>query len=395
MAEQLQPTVFEFDLGDYGETVRIASAQELVKWSNKEFQDWEWIQNGRPSSEQVWSEHINFRNQLNNLAQQWVQWQNNPQQLQNLFNTLGNLFNHYYCERRIFHSSAPEAAFIKKLGAQRGNSVAAGAYLGLLHAPVNTGSPLQSDFISGLFESFLYSREIDWTASAHREVLNRLKEQYADNTSKQDIRFNEIETRNNALNGSFEQTLKSKTDAMDKLHADQGAAFKKLIDDHERNLTAIEKTYDQKLALQKPVKYWQTRENYHTRRARNFATAALLVTIALAVGMSFLVHWTFGTLKPDENPKHWQVGLLVIAAFFSVWFVRILVRMFFSHHHLATDASERRTMILTYLAMSREGAEFTKDDKKLIVQHLFRSASDGLVKDDAAPPTILEFLTRK
>ena len=75
--------------------------------------------------------------------------------------------------------------------------------------------------------------------------------------------------------------------------------------------------------------------------------------------------------------------------------IRILVRMFLSNLHLATDAAERRTMILTYLSMSREGAEFTKDDKKLIVQHLFRSASDGLVKDDAAPPTIFEMLTRK
>ena len=54
----------------------------------------------------------------------------------------------------------------------------------------------------------------------------------------------------------------------------------------------------------------------------------------------------------------------------------------------------RRTVILTYLALSREGKEIAPEDRKLILQHIFRSASDGLVKDDAAPPSIFEFLTR-
>jgi len=52
-------------------------------------------------------------------------------------------------------------------------------------------------------------------------------------------------------------------------------------------------------------------------------------------------------------------------------------------------------MILTYLAMSREGAQFGPEDKKLIIQHIFRAASDGLVKDDAAPPTLFELLSRR
>lgn len=51
-------------------------------------------------------------------------------------------------------------------------------------------------------------------------------------------------------------------------------------------------------------------------------------------------------------------------------------------------------MILTYLALSREGADVGPEDKKLILQHLFRTASDGLVKDDATPPGLWEILTR-
>lgn len=397
MAEQPAPTppIFEFVLGDCGDQVRISTFQELSEWNTKEFNFWKWLQNARPASAQTYSEHENFRNQVNSHVEAWRQHQDNLQHLPNVLNGLGNVFDTFYCKRRIFHSTAPESAFIMKIAAERGDAAAAGAYLALLHAPIITNSPMQSDFVAGLFEGFLFSREIDWTASAHQEVLNRLKNQYAGNISHQDTRFREIETVNAGLNTAFDAALKAKTEALNKLHGEQGVEFKKLIDDHVAKLTAIEKTYDQKLALQKPVKYWQTKENYHAKRAKWFGVAAFVSTAALAVGMGFLVHWIFANLTPTENPQHWQVGLLVIAAFFSVWFVRILVRMFFSHHHLATDCAERRTMILTYLAMSREGAEFTKDDKKLIVQHLFRSASDGLVKDDAAPPTLFELLTRK
>jgi hypothetical protein len=51
-------------------------------------------------------------------------------------------------------------------------------------------------------------------------------------------------------------------------------------------------------------------------------------------------------------------------------------------------------MILTYLALIREGKEIAPDDKNLILQHIFRS-SDGLVKDDAAPRSFWEAITRK
>jgi hypothetical protein len=123
--------------------------------------------------------------------------------------------------------------------------------------------------------------------------------------------------------------------------------------------------------------------------------AALSAAVLSGGGLAWLAHWALANLKPTESPQHWQIGVLVIGAFFAVWLVRVFVRLLFSHLHLATDAAERRMMILTYLSMSRQGTQFGVEDKKLIVQHIFRSASDGLVKDDAAPPSVFELMTRK
>lgn len=55
-----------------------------------------------------------------------------------------------------------------------------------------------------------------------------------------------------------------------------------------------------------------------------------------------------------------------------------------SEHHLAIDAEERATMVLTYLALMERGAAEDKD-RALILAPLFRLTSNGIVKDDAAP----------
>jgi len=333
---------------------------------------------------------------IEQLAIQWQRVIQNPQEITRIFGSIKEIFDQYILRRRrLILSTNPAASFIQGLREKRGDRIAAGAYAGVLSAQINTGIQTQSDFFEGIVEAFLFKREIDWTAKANQQVFDRLKGKYDDEIARQDSRFQLLEEKNRLLNEAFDTALKDKTETLKKLHEDQTADYTKLTEKHVTSLIAIEKTYDHKLALQKPVRYWQTKESYHGKSARNFGVGAILAAVLLGVGMAKLVYWTFSSLKPDENPKHWQVGLLLIASFFTVWFVRILVRMFFSHHHLATDAAERRMMILTYLAMSREGNQFANDDKKLIVQHLFRSASDGLVKDDAAPPNLFEFMTRK
>jgi hypothetical protein len=79
---------------------------------------------------------------------------------------------------------------------------------------------------------------------------------------------------------------------------------------------------------------------------------------------------------------------------FAFWFERIFVRLLLSQVHLYTDASERVVMAKTYIALLREGQGMKDEDRRLILQALFRPAVTGIVKDDAIPPTVLEWITR-
>lgn len=393
MSEERTESIFEFDLGDHGDRLHFASPHELDSWNSHEIAKWQWLDQS-PHGNQIRGQHQNLHNQVTQHAGQWRNHEASQQPLVHLFNALRSTFEQFYKGQMILNSTAPKGGWLLKLQQERGAIIAVGAYAALLGRDLqNTIN--QPQLIEGMIEGFLFTREIDWTASAHHEALNRLKSQYEGNISDQDTRFKVIEQQNTALNESFQIALKEKKSALDELHAGQTTEFQRLTEEHVANLKAIEQTYDQKLALQKPVEYWEDKGKYHGVRSKWFGISSLIVGIGLAGLLGWLAHWVFGNLPQGENPKQWQIAIFLVAAFFAIWLTRILVRLFLSHLHLATDAAERSTMILTYLSMAREGSQFAPEDKTLIVQHLFRSVSDGLVKDDAAPPSLFEFMTRK
>lgn len=396
MPENEPPPVFELELGEHGNRLVFKTPEELRTWADQERAKWQWLNEaGRPMTDRIWENLEQFHNQLNNLWNEWIQNRTRQPEVQRVFGQLKTVIEQHYKGGPLLNSTSPAAEFIFELKAKRSASVAAGAYAGMVAGKFQTGGEARTELFDGLVEAFLFKREVDWTANAHQQAFNRLKTQYEAEMARQDARFKELEEKNRVLNVAFDAGLKEKSDTLQKLHGDQAAEFTKLIEQHVQKLDAIQKTYDKTLALQKPVKYWQTKEGYHRGRAKLFGAVASVSVLAAGGGLTWLAYWALAGLSPSENPKHWQMGVLLLGAFFAVWLVRIFVRMLFSHLHLATDAAERRMMILTYLSMSRQGTQFAAEDQKLIVQHIFRSASDGLVKDDAAPPSIFEMMTRK
>ena len=74
---------------------------------------------------------------------------------------------------------------------------------------------------------------------------------------------------------------------------------------------------------------------------------------------------------------------------------RLFVRMFRSYLHLSTDGAERVMMVRTYLSLLEQNRLLGSDDRQLILQALFRPASDGIVKDEGLPPLMFNFLNRQ
>jgi hypothetical protein len=382
------------DFGEYGGLVQIKEPAELQTWFQQEVSKWQWLQpitQTQPNWNALNNPHL--RNQIAQFSSQWQSVIEQPDQVKAKLSEVKR-----YLEQQLnsfLLSTGVRGQFVLSLREQAGDMVAAGAYMELAGNPQPMNQPFHPQFMDGLIQGFLFKHEIDWVATEHRKTLERLKKQYTGNISEQTRKLTHLEDENAKLNKQFSEALEQKNLKLDELHKVQSEAFDALVKEHKKNLEAIEQAYDQKLALLKPVEYWEKRRVQHQKASRGYAVAAGIAGFVLFGALGGVAYELFLNLQPNEHPKPWQIGVFAVAAFAAIWFERILVRLFMSNMHLKTDAEERKTMLQTYLAIIREGSEFAPEEKKLILERLFLPASDGLVKDDAAPPMLLEWLSRR
>ncbi|MCA9277877.1 MAG: hypothetical protein H6815_03725 [Phycisphaeraceae bacterium] len=178
-----------------------------------------------------------------------------------------------------------------------------------------------------------------------------------------------------------------------------------LLERGRRDLDNIRKTYNEELALRSPTSYWRTRQKFHADLAKKFAIGfviTLLVSALLIVVGSILL------LIPVEEFAYRWLGLtatgsvappitktVVFAALLAIdfWVLRIIYRNMVSNQHLAADAAERIVIMMTYLSLLRRKQLPSEASLDMVLAALFRSASDGLVKDDQGPvPPLWEML---
>jgi hypothetical protein len=154
----------------------------------------------------------------------------------------------------------------------------------------------------------------------------------------------------------------------------------------------LKDNYATDLALKRPIIFWATRHRQYRRSAESLGRWAYgsMLCAALFIGAS--AWFIAGTTPVGVLPEFWRLTSLAAVSALALWFVRVRIRLWFSSLHLATDAEERKLMIETYLSMRRGDFAITEQDSKLVLQHIYRAASDGIVKDDASPTGLSDLM---
>jgi hypothetical protein len=388
------PEEFDFD-----------SPQKLLSWVEQLRNEWQWLST-IPPVRQAWAEQESHLRGIQNAANEWMRSPTHQDTKERTKSTVQAEINYLFEPNNPLFGNAAASSLIKKAKLEQSDATAAGLFAVLTRCALRFDDTVPESFFAGIIRGFLFQNEIEWAATAHRKVLEDLELQYKQRLADQETRLQQLEGTNHELNevynlalteksAALEELKTNQTSLLDDLHAAKDKKFEDLATEHAAKLKAFEDFYNNKLALQKPVEYWTTRHSSHVKLAWWFAGLSLTSLAGTGWGLICAIQWAFGSLKPDENPKHWEVGVVVVATFISVWLIRILVRLFLSHQHLATDAAQRITMVQTYLSLSQEAGGVAKEDRSIILQQLFRSTSDGIVKDDGTPPGLLEFLSRK
>jgi hypothetical protein len=89
--------------------------------------------------------------------------------------------------------------------------------------------------------------------------------------------------------------------------------------------------------------------------------------------------------------KFAAIGAVVTTIVF--WIGRVLLRIYLSDRHLLSDAEERIAMVMTYLALSNDD-KIESSDRALILAPLFRTASDGIVREDGPDASVAGLMAK-
>lgn len=343
------------------------------------------------------------------------------------------ILNRIMTNREVLITSSPAFQYIKSKAISNPKH-AASMYAQFCLLPVQDP---RTD-MRGAFEALVFDYGLSEVAQSQLAVIDNVRTEWdklalSTQTSAQGLLA--------TMSAQFRQ-------AKDTIKANE-AAYNDIFIRCKEELSSIKRTYEQEFALKASVHYWSNKAIHHRKMSVWFGGAAvttgILAILVLGASIFFLLHGTdvaserthteaaapaslistrsskdspadsantkasstesiqsnltetqTGPIRQiEENPPWWKLGLLLILATFLIWLVRIIVQLFQSHMHLEGDARERETMLLTYLAMLKENVAPKEDHKLLILQTLFRPASTGIIKDDAAPSTWLEILVSK
>lgn len=395
------PAIFELDLGANGGIFAPKTAQEMQDWLEGQLTFWRWAQNVPSTS------HKNtFDNALRPLqaalvqAKEAVQYQaqGNEATFRARATQVRAHVEDALLNRKLPHSAAPLG---KRIADLKEDPRAAMAYLFPFLQEI-PGHEYQFDvrdlsswrgFVMGLMERFNMVTEVEPRIQAERTALEDLH-------ARAEQLFGEKQAAVDQLHRDFASTTEAIGEAktahqadVDELIFTSNAAHEAALEKHSAEMENLRKTFRESMTLRGPVEYWAAKAVRHEQKASSLMKWVFGLMAGLGAILGGVSIWVFWTLT-DGKPDSWKVAVLVLVGVLGVWAIRLVVRMFLSHTHLAADAEERVTMVKTYLALL-EGEKMPADeDRKLVLAPLFRPASDGMVKDEGLPHPMLELFTR-
>lgn len=166
----------------------------------------------------------------------------------------------------------------------------------------------------------------------------------------------------------------------------------KIIDqaaEAEQSLRSIKKTYEEELNLHAARRYWGIKRKIHNKQSKLyfkfFGSTVFLIFIAVLYILIEMNPFPLQTINGEliQKINFTNIGLLIFISSIGLWISRILLKIILSNLHLQEEAREKETMILTYLALIKEGAGLENKDRKIILDAIFRPSSNGIIKDDS------------
>jgi hypothetical protein len=399
------PPLFTLDLGENGGQLAPTSYEELTRWIQTEQSFWSWTQThqygGHDNPQREAMSRLAEALNAAHGSQQHIQsnTQHSKQQLEFSRDRLLQAF----LNLKLPHSSTPLA---KRVEAYRKDvSDKAASYFLAVHMVAGNGQQQHQfqaqDFAAwrGMFDALMERFQLVQLAAKGRKAaaeqsLDQLRAKAETLLGEKTAVFDELHREYQQLADGIRTRAAEQKDAFQTSQGSRSTEFEALTKAHQEAMEGLRKTFREELALRAPAEYWSKKRKGHFTWAWVTGVASFVGIGGAALGLGWQIHALLNKTPVNTVPEAWRLAVLALVGVFTVWALRLVVRMFLSHLHLLTDAGERVVMVQTYLSLLEGDHLTSKEDRQLILQALFRPASDGIVKDEGVPFSLAEALTR-
>lgn len=162
--------------------------------------------------------------------------------------------------------------------------------------------------------------------------------------------------------------------------------FEDQMSDWQQKIEHLESTYQEKLRLEKPAKYWGDKASSYFVHGIVWSILLGIILIAGIVVFSMLFkNWLIGVEASVSLNTLQGIILFITVLSIYAFSIKALSKMAFSSFHLQRDAEEREQLTHVYLALTHERDDMEAEARNIVLQALFSRADTGLLSGDSGP----------
>lgn len=388
--------LLSIDLSD-GATFRFENHDEIVAWLDKEQSAFEWLlEGGAQAGSGVTNLRQSFVNSLRNMRDTLNRWKASPADHE-LKEQFANALRNAYSSELTVRSDHEFARIASDIAAKDG-AIAGAAAFGLL---LGVDSQITFPSVKGIIQAILKKSGIDpRSPDVVSKAIADLNSSASTDRARSIAEWSGITEQARALLDTTDKSFKIQVTEFGTSTAEMVARINEAVNGSIKKIENTEGAYKEQMKLQASVEYWNTKAAVHRDAIKSSRLTLILFTLfgsAFLIGALFWIATTAVELAGKSTGdaaiylKFAAIGAIVTTIIF--WIGRVLLRIYLSDRHLLTDAEERIAMVKTYLALTNEG-KLEPTDRALVLAPLFRSAADGIVKDDGPDASLAGIIAK-
>lgn len=389
---------FGFGVGKENRPVTVRGWDGLFAWLQRERAHWDWLERG--------GETDLPNNLATNVLNRWDQIFSSLHQLKNQgyqVNQAVNDLQHIGPHGQLLVSTSTNGAQVLDIRESAGDLAGAFAYAFLLGILQWQSVSRPEGLLGVLLTVIPDMREPSEVTARLKQERSHFRNAIRSGIARLEKEFREREAKFDALvkrgTGLALETLRVRKAEWEEAQE----RWSDTASDAVSQINSVRDTFLQYMQLRAPVEYWNQKSKEHEAAAvklrKNlqayFVVFILLMALAFGISGNFIINQDDRDVSGSITAIYFilSAGLAVLSTI-GFWIGKLLTKLYLSERHLKTDADERAVMTKTYLALTKENSS-TDSERQIILAALFRSISDGIVRDDGPPDIGLQTIVSK